>query len=77
MAFVREYNEQDPIICSASWEGTILEKPRGSNGFGYDPLFFVNAEDCSAAELQAEKKNSISHRAQACNEMVKRLREIS
>lgn len=54
-----------PIICQAHWEGRILHTPRGTHGFGYDPVFLDPAAGMSAAELAAEHKNRISHRGQA------------
>lgn len=56
-----------PLICQASWEGELLFSPRGENGFGYDPIFWVPTHHCSAAELSDEIKNQISHRAKAFN----------
>ena len=41
LVYLRHKNDPTPIICQASWEGFMLEEPRGKNGFGYDPLFFV------------------------------------
>jgi XTP/dITP diphosphohydrolase len=65
MALLRDASDPAPRIALGTWRGTILEAPRGSGGFGYDPLFWVPAENCTAAELPAEIKNRISHRAQA------------
>ncbi|HPN72472.1 MAG TPA: RdgB/HAM1 family non-canonical purine NTP pyrophosphatase [Candidatus Omnitrophota bacterium] len=50
-------------------EGAILEQPRGDNGFGYDPLFLPRGKDKTFAEMEAEEKNKISHRAQALKKM--------
>lgn len=54
-----------PLISQGVWEGKILLHPQGTNGFGYDPLFWVPEYDCSSAELTPEFKNSLSHRGQA------------
>ena len=54
-----------PIVVSASWHGRIVDAPRGSNGFGYDPHFMIGGSEQTAAELRAEEKNRISHRAKA------------
>jgi XTP/dITP diphosphohydrolase len=56
------------------WQGRILEAPRGAGGFGYDPVFWVPGEDCSAAELPAAAKNRLSHRGQALRALVEALR---
>ncbi|MBY0197634.1 XTP/dITP diphosphatase [Priestia megaterium] len=52
-------------IVEGTCEGHILEEKRGENGFGYDPIFFVEKWICSMAELTKEQKNQISHRANA------------
>jgi XTP/dITP diphosphohydrolase len=54
-----------PIIAQGTWEGDIATAPRGEAGFGYDPLFHLPARGVTAAELTAEEKNRLSHRAQA------------
>ncbi len=51
--------------AEALWEGRILTTPRGANGFGYDPLFFIPTHNCTSAELSSEEKNRLSHRGQA------------
>jgi XTP/dITP diphosphohydrolase len=65
LVLLRHAHDPVPLICAASWAGTILENPRGSNGFGYDPLFLVDGLGCSSAELDAATKNRLSHRGQA------------
>jgi len=67
---LRHAEDPTPLICQGTWEGRILEAPVGANGFGYDPVFFVPAEGCSAAELDAERKNRLSHRGQALRALV-------
>jgi len=52
-----------------AWPGRITESPRGANGFGYDPLFFLPELNCTSAELNPEEKNSRSHRAQALRQI--------
>ena len=66
-------HDPTPIICQGTWEGTILEKPQGENGFGYDPLFYISELDCSSAELEPEHKKTISHRAQALTQLAQKL----
>ena len=56
-------------------EGAILREFRGDGGFGYDPLFFIPAEGCTMAELSPERKNQISHRAEALKEFVRKWKE--
>lgn len=65
IVFMAHDMDPTPLICQGSWEGRILDSPQGENGFGYDPVFFVPGENCSAAELPAEVKNRLSHRGQA------------
>lgn len=65
LVYMRHALDPTPLVCQASWEGRILTEPRGENGFGYDPLFFVPEYQCSSAELAPEVKNRVSHRAKA------------
>ncbi|MEO6171968.1 MAG: non-canonical purine NTP pyrophosphatase, partial [Arenimonas sp.] len=65
IVMIKHAHDPQPLIAEGIWEGEILEVPRGSNGFGYDPIFFVPEQQCSAAELSADIKNSISHRGRA------------
>ncbi len=74
IAFVKHYNDPTPIICQAQWEGRLLEEPAGTGGFGYDPIFFIPNLNCTAAELEPEQKNNISHRAKALNEFTSKIK---
>lgn len=65
LVFMAQPLDPTPLIFQGTWEGRILRAPQGTQGFGYDPLFYVPAHRCSAAELSAEYKNQLSHRGQA------------
>ncbi len=65
IVYMRHAEDPTPLICQGTWEGRILTRPQGENGFGYDPVFYVPEHNCSSAELPAEVKNRISHRGQA------------
>lgn len=65
LALVMHAQDPVPLICEGSWSGVILPAPRGSNGFGYDPLFLVPSLGRSSAELDPAQKNLLSHRGQA------------
>ena len=69
MAYLRHADDPSPLIAEGIWEGVILDLPRGSEGFGYDPYFFVLEKGCSSAELSSDMKNSLSHRGQALRRM--------
>jgi XTP/dITP diphosphohydrolase len=73
MVFMRHAKDPTPLVCQGSWEGRILRQPRGANGFGYDPLFWVAAENATAAELPAEVKNAQSHRGKALRCLLEQL----
>ena len=66
-----------PLITQGVWEGNILMHPKGANGFGYDPLFWVSTHGCSSAELPPEVKNALSHRGKALRDLAELLKKLS
>ncbi len=76
LVFLRHEHDPTPVIAHGQWEGYIIEEVLGNHGFGYDPLFMVPAEHCTAAQLPKELKNRLSHRAQALQQLIARLKEI-
>jgi XTP/dITP diphosphohydrolase len=70
MVFVRRPEDPRPLVAEGIWRGEIAREPRGSNGFGYDPLFFVSSLQKTAAELEPEHKNRISHRGIALQKLL-------
>jgi XTP/dITP diphosphohydrolase len=77
MVLIEHADDPVPIIAQGTWEGRILFHPTGSNGFGYDPVFWVPEHNCSSAELSAEVKNSLSHRGQALRQLAALLKNQS
>lgn len=75
LVFMRHASDPSPLICQSAWEGEILAAPRGDQGFGYDPLFFVPSLQKTAAELPPAQKNQLSHRGQAMRALLAALRE--
>ena len=73
LVLCRNANDPQPIIAEGEWHGEILASPRGAEGFGYDPLFFVPSASQTAAELAAETKNRLAHRGQAMARLLERL----
>jgi len=65
LVYMQHENDPTPLITQASWQGRILTEATGNGGFGYDPLFWVEGSQCSAAELTAEQKHAVSHRGKA------------
>lgn len=74
IVYMRHALDPTPIIAQGTWEGRILFTPRGTSGFGYDPIFFVPTHGCSSAELAPEVKNQLSHRGQALRALVAALK---
>ncbi|MDX1466169.1 MAG: RdgB/HAM1 family non-canonical purine NTP pyrophosphatase [Halomonas sp.] len=70
LVLLRHAEDPVPLIVQRSWEGEILQAPRGEGGFGYDPLFWLPDQQASAAELDAEQKNRLSHRGRALQALV-------
>jgi XTP/dITP diphosphohydrolase len=75
IVFVRDANDPDPVVAHGKWEGQIALEPRGTGGFGYDPIFIPAGLHSTAAQLPAEEKNRISHRAQALLALAAELQE--
>jgi len=76
MVYMKSADDPTPIIAQGSLEGRILTEARGDGGFGYDPLFWLEDKNCSAAELSLTEKNKISHRAIALQAMIKQLSNL-
>ncbi len=74
MVFVRAADDPAPLIARGTWRGHIALEPRGSGGFGYDPVFVPAGEERSAAQLPAQEKNAVSHRGPAARTLVAELR---
>ncbi len=73
LAYVRNADDAAPLIAESTWEGRILDKPRGASGFGYDPVFLPNGTALSAGELASAAKNAVSHRGLALRALLKLL----
>jgi XTP/dITP diphosphohydrolase len=74
LVFVNSADDPEPLIVQTRWYGQIIDKASGSNGFGYDPHFFLADQNCTAAELDPAQKNLISHRGQALRELILQLK---
>jgi XTP/dITP diphosphohydrolase len=75
MVLVRRADDPEPLIAEGRWHGEVIETPRGSGGFGYDPHFLLPELGRTAAELDATEKNAISHRGKALRRLLLLLRE--
>jgi XTP/dITP diphosphohydrolase len=73
LVLVRSGDDPCPLIGEGLWHGRIADTPRGANGFGYDPYFFLPELGQTAAELAPDRKNAISHRAQALRQLLGKL----
>ena len=72
---LRRADDPEPIVAIGRWAGELLEAPRGTGGFGYDPLLWLPSFDRTVAELDPGTKNRLSHRAQAADRMLAALRQ--
>jgi XTP/dITP diphosphohydrolase len=66
--------DPQPIIAEANWFGEIVDIPNGTNGFGYDPHFFIAEQGCTVAQLDPVLKNTVSHRGQAMRILLSKLK---
>lgn len=74
LVYVRSEFDPQPVIADGRWFGEIIDTPRGDAGFGYDPYFYLSSLGKTVAQLSAEQKNNLSHRAQALKELFQKLR---
>ena len=77
IVLVRRVDDPEPLIAEGRWHGEVIDEPRGSNGFGYDPYFYLPDLARTAAELEPEAKNGSSHRGQALRRLVAALQARS
>jgi len=75
IVLMRHAEDPEPIIAEGSWAGEIIAEPRGANGFGYDPHFFLRDLGKTAAELDPGEKNLVSHRGKALRRLLAKLKE--
>lgn len=76
MVYIRHEEDHIPVIVEGVWEGQLLTDPKGQNGFGYDPIFYVSSQQCTSAELPPEIKNKLSHRGQALRKLIEQLTSL-
>ena len=74
MVYVADAQDPNPVVARGTWSGLITTAPRGTSGFGYDPVFLVPERGCTSAELPADEKNRLSHRGQALRALIETLR---
>jgi XTP/dITP diphosphohydrolase len=74
LVLVRNAGDPEPIIAEGRWDGRIVDAPRGSGGFGYDPHFEDAETGLTGAELPLAQKNALSHRGQAMRALIAKLR---
>lgn len=75
LVYMQSAEDPTPVICQGRWDGQILTKPVGEQGFGYDPVFWVKEKNCSAAQLSKTEKQALSHRGQALKQLLGQLAE--
>ena len=73
LALVRHEADPEPVLSDGRWDGTIIDAPRGSGGFGYDPHFLDASTGLTGAELPPQTKNELSHRGKAMRALIARL----
>ncbi len=73
IVLLRHADDPQPLIAEGVWEGRILTAPRGTQGFGYNPVFLDPLHGRTAAEMDPAQKNRISHRAKALTALTQRL----
>lgn len=70
LVYMRHADDPTPLVCHGTWDGVITAEPSGEDGFGYDPIFFVESEGCTSAQLTKQRKSELSHRGQALTKLL-------
>ena len=73
MVYLCNADHPCPVVCSGSWQGSITTEVIGDEGFGYDPVFWVPEMNCTAAQLDPQQKNRLSHRGKALLQLVQQM----
>jgi len=76
LVLMRFGDDPTPVIAHGSWEGRITSTITGSGGFGYDPIFWVPEQNCTAAQLNKDTKNRLSHRGKALSALLQQLQAV-
>jgi len=75
VVLLRAAEDPRPLVAEGLWHGEIARAPRGANGFGYDPIFFIPEIQKTAAELDPAQKNRMSHRGKALAQLLEKLKQ--
>lgn len=70
LVLLQNHQDPRPVIAEGIWHGEIILEPRGENGFGYDPIFFDQELELTAAEMTKEQKQKRSHRGKALRQLL-------
>jgi XTP/dITP diphosphohydrolase len=73
LVYIRHAEDPTPLVCHGVWHGKITLAPAGNAGFGYDPVFYIAAENCTSAELPPGRKQQLSHRGKALAQLLSQL----
>ncbi|MBK0415087.1 RdgB/HAM1 family non-canonical purine NTP pyrophosphatase [Chromobacterium haemolyticum] len=77
LVLVRHADDPQPLVADGMWFGEVRDEAAGAGGFGYDPHFWLPQHGCSVAELDAAEKNRVSHRGQAMQALLVKLRALA
>jgi len=77
LVMIKSADDHNPITVKARWDGEFIDMPRGDNGFGYDPFFYIPELGKTAAELSSAEKNVFSHRGQALRILIAELLKLN
>jgi len=74
LVLARHADDPQPLFAEGIWHGSVVDTPRGNGGFGYDPFFEDRDTGLTGAELDLERKNSLSHRGKAMRSLIERIK---